>query len=294
MRKWTTAVLGSSLMFVGMLGATAPTGAAVPAKKTTGKVVVDASYNCSVKLKGNGITRKVPNSGVVKGLTPGTYKVVAKPSKCKPKKAKVKVKKGKTVKTKVLYDPKQVPTSMSGTFSGEEFVNGRSYARWNANVTLQLEEPIGGYTGAFETLARYRVTALTGNWTINYQPSSECTYEGNGTLGIDDLRIDSTGRPDPWWTNPWNDFTYAFEAVAKGEKSWAYTRTCTDPYSQRQEPRPLPFRLLSTNQWSGIEPVAPLNTGSSPSGSYTWDLGTSRYTWTWDIGVDLGKEMSKP
>lgn len=144
------------------------------------------------------------------------------------------------------------------------------------------------YLSPFEQVAQYRVTDVSGSWTISGQVPGGCSYSGSGQLARDDFESLSGGN---FWINPWNNYTYAFESIANPDRTWPYTATCPDV---RNQTLPVPFRLLATNSWSGIDPVAPLPTGANngPAGSYNWSsLGTS---WTWDLDVDMSKEYGKP
>ena len=38
----------------------------------------------------------------------------------------------------------------------------------------------------------------------------------------------------------------------------------------------------------------PLPSGANPSGTFTWPMGTTSTTWTWNLGTDFSKEYSKP
>ncbi len=277
-------------------GAAAPALAVAPVKKKPGgTVVVSIGNGCSVKLVGPGkqkSSRKVPARGVVKGVAPGSYKLQVSPkSTCKAKPSKVKVKKGKRVTAEVLSDPKMVPTSLTGTFSGSETSPGVR-ASWSGQIMLSLSTVGIASFPSFPQVAMYKVTSVSGSWTISGAVPGGCSYSGGGALSLNDFDVNNGNL----WMNPWNNYTYAFEAVANASASWPYVATCPvgEGSEQRNESREPAFRLLATNRWSGIDPVAPLPTGISPSGTYTWDQGGSSTTWTWDLSPDLAKEYSKP
>lgn len=277
-------------------GVVAPASAVAPAKKKPGgTVIVTVGNGCSAKLVGPGkqkSSRKIPASGVLKGVAPGTYTLQVKPkSTCKPQPSKVKVKKGKRVTAEVLSDPKLVSTSLTGSFSGTETGPG-ALASWSGEITLTLSSVGSASFASFPQLAQYRVTAASGSWSMSGAVPGGCSYSGGGPLTLDDFAVTSGN----YWVNPWNNYMYAFEGVSNTDKSWPYVATCPEGegFEQRNETRGLPFRLLSTNQWSGIDPVAPLPTGVNPSGTFTWQQGSSSTTWTWALDTDLGKEYSKP
>lgn len=269
----------------------APSAALAPAKKKAGgTVVVDVANGCSVRLVGPGKTKKSRKvSRVARGLKPGVYRLKAKPKTCKAKPAKVRVKKGKKVRARVLNDPKIVQPVLIGTFSGKE-EGPAPNASWSGQITLkmQFDGIANGPPGAFQQRAAYQVSEASGTWTIGGSVPGGCVYEGAGTFGLSDFRLG-----DNLWMNPWNNYAYAFEIVSNSASSWPYTATCPDVRSQR---RPPPFRLLATNEWSGIDPVPPLPAGSYPSGSFTWRQGPTSTTWTWDFEelAGPGKEYSKP
>ena len=264
-----------------------------PVKKPAGgTAVVIMGNGCSAKLVGPGkqkTSRKVPASGVLKGLVPGTYTVKVKQKTCKPKPSKIKVKKGKRVTAEVLSDPRLVATSVTGSFSGREEGPGAN-ASWSGQITLTLRSVGTADFDSFPQLAQYRVTAASGSWTISGAVPGGCSYSGGGALTLDDF---GDGN---YWMNPWNNNTYAFEGIANTSRTWPYQATCPSGEGSevRDESRGVPFRLLASNQWSGIDPVAPLPTGGNPSGGYTWQQGPGRTTWTWDLGADLSKEYGKP
>lgn len=270
---------------------TTPAAALAPAKKKAGgTVVVDVANGCSVRLVGPGKakqSRKV--SGAARGLKPGVYRLKATPKTCKASPKKVRVKKGKKARARVLNDPKFVPTTLIGTFSGKEqgpYMN----ASWSGQITLkmQFDGIANGPPGPFQQSAQYQVSEASGTWTIGGSVPGGCVYEGAGSFGLSDFRLG-----DNLWMNPWNNYAYAFEVVSNSASTWPYTATCPDVRSER---RPPPFRLLATNEWSGIDPVPPLPTGDYPSGSFTWRQGETSTTWTWDFSdnATLGKEYSKP
>jgi hypothetical protein len=290
-------VLPAAVIAFGLIGAgvASPASAAAPAaKKAGGTAVVILGNGCSATLVGPGkqkTSRKVPARGVLKKLSPGTYTLKVKPKNCKAEKAKVRVKKGKRVTVEVFSDPKLVSTSFTGSFSGTESGPGVQ-ASWNGEITLSLSSVGSASFPLFPQLAQYRVTAASGSWTISGVVPGGCSYSGGGALSLDDFGVDNGNL----WMNPWNNNTYAFEAMANTAKSWPYVATCpTDEGSEvRNESRPLPFRLLASNRWSGIDPEPPLPTGGNPSGTYTWPQGAGSTTWTWDLGSDLSKTYSKP
>ncbi len=286
-RGW---VLATAMMF-GMagVGAAAPASAMVPAKKPGGKVVFTLSYGCSAKLVGPGkkkTTYKVPDKGVLKGLPPGTYRVKVKPKTCKSKKSTVKVKQGKKVTVEVLNDPRLVPTSLTGSFEGTE-TSSTMKVSWSGEITLKLWSVGTASFPLFPQLAQYEVDRVSGSWTISGGVPGGCSYSGSGSLTRNDFGEE---RPAAWM-NPWDNSRYAFEILANTSNQWPYVATCPDV---RNESRPIPFRLLATNQWSGIDPVPPLPSGANPSGTYTWSMGPTSTTWTWNLGTDLSKEYSRP
>ncbi len=120
--KRTSSVSSAVAAAIGLAGLAAPALASQPVKKPAGgTVVVIMGNGCSAKLVGPGkqkTSRKVPASGVLKGLAPGTYTVKVKQKNCKPKPSKVTVKKGKRTTAEVLSDPRLVATSLTGSFSG--------------------------------------------------------------------------------------------------------------------------------------------------------------------------------
>lgn len=304
-------VLGVAVATLVLSGAALPADA-VSAKASTGTVAFVMDSRCSVTLKGPGSAKtktKVPKSGKVNGLKPGTYSITLKPkSSCQASSKKITVKKGKTAKATVYYDLRIVPLTVSGSFSGGFSVDGQSRATWSGQVSLAYDPPSGtGNIPGFETYSYYRPTAFSGNWSINFTTNlGECTHVGSGTFSIDILRKDSTGAPDWWWTNPWaaGGTTYAWEAVTN-ETMWPYTRTCTDPVDGSvevtQQSMPAAFRLLSTNQWDGTTavapPVSPPDGTARFAGTYVQTLTGTVNTWTWDLaGPDgaLGQSVSRP
>ncbi len=281
----------STAMALAAIGMASP---ALAKPKSGGTVVVNLGNGCSAQLVGPGkakASRKVPTNGVLKNVAPGTYKLKVKPGTCKAERSKVKVKKGKRVTTEVLSDPKLVSTSMSGSFSGSESGSSLTVS-WSGSITLTLSSVGSADFASFPQLAQYKVSAASGSWTIGGAVPGGCSYSGSGSLSVDDFGPGNGNL----WVNPWSNYTYAFEAVANTSKKWPYVATCPDGdgVELRNETLPVPFRLLASNGWSGINPVAPLPTGANPSGSYTWPMGSSSTTWTWDLSSDLSKEYSKP
>ena len=266
-------------------GTIVPAHAAVPAKARRGSVGVEVARGCSARLAGpgkKGSSHKVPASGVVGGLAPGTYRLKASPHTCKARPSKVKVKKGKTAAARVLNDPRVVPTTLSGTFSGrQETPMGNTSFTWSGQITLTLSSVSSYSQPEFSQLALYRVTAASGRW--DFSGGTSCTYLGKGDFTTADIKADSE-----YFVNPWNGYTYAFHGLGSFVRQLQYTSSCGGEHWIE-----LAFPLV-TNDWRGSEQLPPLHNGPQFSGTYQRDNGTAVTTWDWNLQPGPGVEYSKP
>lgn len=286
----------SAIVTAGVIGLVVA-GLAHPAAAkghSTGRVSVDVADGCKAHLTGPGkqkTSRKVPASGLVGGLAPGTYHLKAGPSLCKAVPGKFKVKRGAVAAAKVLYDPRVVPTTIDGTFSGKEEVLGTSaVTAWSGRLTLTLRSVDSSAVTAFPQRAIYELTSAAGTWTISGTGVS-CTRQGNGVFGLGDIRTD-----EQYWVNPWRGYTYTIHAIGSFTTMWPYVEACPafgGGETLRDRSQEFPFPLV-TNPWSGADPLPPLPGGPQLSGSFSRESGGERWSWTWDLKAGPGEQYSKP
>lgn len=270
----TTALLAASLVTP-----------AVASGHGTGSASITVDRRCSARLVGPGrrkTARKVSAPGaVVSGLKPGVYKLVASPKKCDPEPAKLRVKTGKRAAGQVEYDSRLPAAEYRGTFSGSVYnePTNTTFA-WSGQLTLRLRQVGRSSVNGFAEEVIYDVTAASGTWTFSGEDSFSCTHSGNGTFDVSDVRPDMS----QFLTNPWNNNVYAADVVGNLRRV-PYTRTCGS--SVTEGTRELPFYLLRTNPWGFDGPTAPLPTGATLAGNYTWDRpdssGRNVWNWTWNL-----------
>lgn len=257
-----------------------------------GKVTAKVDPGCLARVV-NGPYNKSLRSGTT-DLPTGRYRVKVRPSSCKAMPAAFRVREGKRVRVRVYNDPKIVPRKLMATIEAAETTNGVQTARWEGDAYLDLNlPPYTSNTPGFETTASYRVTSFDGFYEIDATEGT-CAWKGRQALTADDLLTE--GEVAPIWSNPWRGFRYAMQVPFDPERSWTYTRTCSDAPDPVTVVRPAPPLLFTTNAWDGLTPVAPLLKGSRPSGQYSVTVGDTRYDYSWVFSErdSSARRLSKP
>jgi hypothetical protein len=263
---------------------------------------VNITKGCSAKVVGPKIKRKLSSTATLRGLRPGLYTIT---SRCAPVR-KVRLQAGQRKKVRVAgtpsteqSNPRQVPTTLSGSFLGSSVSDEPSTQNttWEGTVTLTLTGPqtsIGSLN--FPYAAHYRVTAIAGTVRpLPVEPNPTLCYGQNGsrTFGLAD--VDSLndggdayagGAYDPW---AWAGHGFIYNIYVAGTTSgWQEVGTQSCPSDTGVEIQPytlaIPSELLLTDGWTGLPSNSqPVKAGDNFTGEHKYANGNNTLTWKWDL-----------